>query len=117
MGLTSVKTLAKRILTLQFATRNKIFSVPEGHGTRSKLCLTGLLHQSYSSSAPLLGFDEFFEVKKPNEVVSTGRSWTCVDLRRKVCICLPCRGARKLRSIATTVNQSLPLSFVDFRLH
>lgn len=30
------------------------------------------------------GFEEFFEVTKPNEVKTFGRAWTAEDLRRKV---------------------------------
>ena len=30
------------------------------------------------------GLDEFFDVKKPNETVTTGRAWTVSDVRRKV---------------------------------
>lgn len=30
------------------------------------------------------GFDEFFDVKKPNEPIITGRGWTLPDVRRKV---------------------------------
>jgi hypothetical protein len=30
------------------------------------------------------GFDEFFDVKKPNEPLVTGRGWTLPDVRRKV---------------------------------
>jgi len=32
------------------------------------------------------GFEEFFDNVKPNEVLTTGRSWTAPELRRKVFI-------------------------------
>jgi hypothetical protein len=38
----------------------------------------------HSSSPVCMGFEEFFEEKKPNEVFAAGRSWTNADLRRKV---------------------------------
>ena len=41
------------------------------------------VHQ-FHSSRPALGFEEFADVKKPNEVLVTGRSWTAAELRRKV---------------------------------
>jgi len=30
-----------------------------------------------------MGWDEFYDKKKPNELVATGRAWTVADLRRK----------------------------------
>ena len=35
-------------------------------------------------SRPMMGFEEFYDQKKPNETIIAGRSWTVTDLRRKV---------------------------------
>ena len=85
IGLTSINALAKKVVTLPVAVNN-IFLV--GKRARSQLCGVQFAARSYSCSAPTLGFEEFFDVKKPNETVSAGRSWTCADLRRKVCMCV-----------------------------
>ena len=37
----------------------------------------------YHAGTPVQGLDEFFDVKKPNEIVTTGRAWTVADVRRK----------------------------------
>lgn len=37
----------------------------------------------YHTGAPVQGLDEFFDIKKPNEIVTTGRAWTVADVRRK----------------------------------
>jgi hypothetical protein len=33
-----------------------------------------------------MGFEEFFDIKKPNESINAGRSWTVADVRRKVVV-------------------------------
>lgn len=38
---------------------------------------------SIHSTRPTLGFEEFFDQKKPNETIIAGRAWTSADLRRK----------------------------------
>ena len=48
----------------------------------------GIVHHllgasSYHAGSPVQGLDEFFDIKKPNEVVTTGRAWTVADVRRK----------------------------------
>ena len=52
-----------------------------GRGLRPSLCQAA---REYHVSRPVHGFEEFAEVKKPNELVTTGRAWTVADVRRKV---------------------------------
>ena len=40
--------------------------------------------KSIHHSRPMMGFEEFYDQKKPNEAIIAGRSWTVTDLRRKV---------------------------------
>lgn len=81
LGLTSINAFARRLKPLPTAVNN-VFLI--GKRARRKPCGIQFANRSYSCSAPVLGFEEFFDVRKPNEVVSAGRSWTCSDLRRKV---------------------------------
>lgn len=37
----------------------------------------------FHSCRPVLGLEEFIEIKKPNEQITNGRSWTPSDLRKK----------------------------------
>lgn len=39
---------------------------------------------NFHSSNIVCGFEEFWEPKKPNEVIAVGRSWQAAELRRKV---------------------------------
>lgn len=44
------------------------------------------INRLFHSNKILLGLEEFIEIKKANEVNVHGRSWTPVDLRKKVII-------------------------------
>ena len=43
--------------------------------------------RAFHVGRPVRGLDEFFDEKKPNETVTTGRAWTVADVRRKVPSC------------------------------
>lgn len=45
---------------------------------------TPLLARAFHASRPVCGIEEFLEIKKPTDVIITGRGWTAADLRRKV---------------------------------
>ena len=77
-----LKSLGRRI-PVGIGNRCIVFLAGQGRRSSKQVGIRGA-KQSYSSSTPALGFEEFFEVKKPNEVISAGRSWTSADLRRKV---------------------------------
>eukprot|EP01035_Chromulina_nebulosa_P019538 gene19538-25436_t len=47
--------------------------------TNNNLVLSSYYHKSQF----VQGFEEFFDIKKPNEPVIVGRGWTAPDLRRK----------------------------------
>ena len=42
----------------------------------------------FHSGSVFQGFNEFYDVKVPGEVLVTGRSWTLADVRRKVRVTL-----------------------------
>ena len=44
--------------------------------------------RAFHVGRPVQGLEEFFDEKKPNETVTTGRAWTVADVRRKVSIYL-----------------------------
>lgn len=77
----SAKVLSSSSSGSASAKYSSIVSSCNGNGLNSGI--NSISSRGFHTSAPSLGWDEFYDKKKPNELVPTGRAWTVADLRRK----------------------------------